>query len=149
MSELAHHGILGQRWGRRRFQNDDGTYTEEGKKRYFGTGKRYRKRIDDIKNDKVGPIEESKRTYKLKKDLHKSSMELEELRQKAAALKEKMNDTQVKLVESMYRDEYVSGRNFAAKALIKLTGDDIGYAEYTNKLLNQYRANPTPPNTYN
>lgn len=149
MSELAHHGILGQRWGRRRFQNDDGTYTEEGKKRYFGTGKRYQKRIDDIKNDRVGPIEESKRTYKIKKDLYKSSKELEELCKKADALKEKMNNTQVKLVESMYRDEYTSGRNFAAKALIKLTGDDIGYAEYTNRLLNQHRANPTPPNTYN
>lgn len=32
--ELYHHGIKGQRWGIRRFQNEDGTYTEEGKKRY-------------------------------------------------------------------------------------------------------------------
>lgn len=31
---LAHHGILGQKWGIRRFQNPDGTLTEEGKKRY-------------------------------------------------------------------------------------------------------------------
>lgn len=31
---LAHHGILGQRWGVRRFQNKDGTYTSAGKKRY-------------------------------------------------------------------------------------------------------------------
>lgn len=31
---LAHHGILGQKWGVRRFQNPDGTLTEEGKKRY-------------------------------------------------------------------------------------------------------------------
>lgn len=32
--ELRHHGILGQKWGVRRFQNKDGTLTEEGKKRY-------------------------------------------------------------------------------------------------------------------
>lgn len=32
-SELKHHGILGQKWGIRRFQNSDGTYTEAGKKR--------------------------------------------------------------------------------------------------------------------
>lgn len=32
--ELYHHGILGQKWGVRRFQNEDGTLTEEGKKRY-------------------------------------------------------------------------------------------------------------------
>lgn len=31
---LAHHGIKGQRWGIRRYQNPDGTLTEAGKKRY-------------------------------------------------------------------------------------------------------------------
>lgn len=31
---LAHHGIKGQRWGIRRYQNLDGSLTEEGKKRY-------------------------------------------------------------------------------------------------------------------
>ena len=34
LKELYHHGIKGQKWGIRRFQNDDGTLTEEGKKRY-------------------------------------------------------------------------------------------------------------------
>lgn len=32
--ELYHHGILGQRWGVRRFQNKDGTLTSAGKQRY-------------------------------------------------------------------------------------------------------------------
>lgn len=31
---LEHHGILGQRWGYRRFQNPDGSLTEAGMKRY-------------------------------------------------------------------------------------------------------------------
>lgn len=31
---LAHHGILGMKWGRRRFQNKDGSLTAEGRKRY-------------------------------------------------------------------------------------------------------------------
>lgn len=33
-SFLAHHGILGQKWGIRRFQKTDGTLTSAGKKRY-------------------------------------------------------------------------------------------------------------------
>lgn len=33
-NELQHHGIKGQKWGRRRFQNLDGSLTEAGKKRY-------------------------------------------------------------------------------------------------------------------
>lgn len=32
--ELYHHGIKGQKWGIRRFQNPDGTLTPDGKKRY-------------------------------------------------------------------------------------------------------------------
>lgn len=32
---LIHFGIKGQKWGVRRFQNEDGTLTEEGKKRYL------------------------------------------------------------------------------------------------------------------
>ena len=31
---IAHHGIKGQKWGVRRFQNPDGSYTEAGRERY-------------------------------------------------------------------------------------------------------------------
>lgn len=33
MDELCHYGIKGQKWGVRRFQNSDGSYTSEGKRR--------------------------------------------------------------------------------------------------------------------
>lgn len=33
-SVLCHHGIKGQKWGVRRFQNPDGTWTSAGKERY-------------------------------------------------------------------------------------------------------------------
>lgn len=32
--ELFHHGIKGQKWGIRRYQNSDGTLTAEGQRRY-------------------------------------------------------------------------------------------------------------------
>ena len=38
MSDLRHHGIKGQKWGVRRFQNSDGSLTAAGRKRY-GDGK--------------------------------------------------------------------------------------------------------------
>jgi len=31
---IAHHGVKGQRWGVRRYQNPDGTLTAKGKKKY-------------------------------------------------------------------------------------------------------------------
>lgn len=37
--ELYHHGILGQKWGQRRFQNEDGSLTPAGRERY-GYGKK-------------------------------------------------------------------------------------------------------------
>lgn len=42
--ELYHHGILGQRWGIRRYQNPDGSLTEAGKKHYAKVETRTKKR---------------------------------------------------------------------------------------------------------
>ena len=44
---LAHHGIKGQKWGVRRFQNPDGSYTSAGKERY---GKYKNLNLKDFKN---------------------------------------------------------------------------------------------------
>lgn len=44
---LAHFGIPGMKWGQRRFQNEDGTYTEEGKRR-----RRLQIRSDDYNRTK-------------------------------------------------------------------------------------------------
>ena len=39
--ELYHHGILGQKWGFRRYQNADGTLTPEGRERMLARARKY------------------------------------------------------------------------------------------------------------
>lgn len=42
---LTHHGILGQKWGVRRFQDKSGRLTAQGKKRYNGSDSDEKKRL--------------------------------------------------------------------------------------------------------
>lgn len=54
-NELAHHGILGMKWGVRRYQNEDGSLTSAGRIRYYGAGgdrKGYYKEIGAAKRYK-------------------------------------------------------------------------------------------------
>lgn len=53
-SYLIHYGIKGQQWGVRRYQNEDGTLTEEGKARYLQSyGDIERKADEDIARAKM------------------------------------------------------------------------------------------------
>ena len=66
--ELYHHGILGQKWGVRRFQNPDGTLTEAGKKRY---GENLRKRSNVEKDIKKGRFDKQAYLNQLKAENEK------------------------------------------------------------------------------
>ena len=54
---LSHHGILGMKWGIRRYQNEDGTLTEAGKQRYH-TDKKFAEKYDadNAKRQKIANI---------------------------------------------------------------------------------------------
>lgn len=64
--DLAHHGIKGQKWGVRRYQNSDGTLTAAGKRRYVKDVKRIE--IGE-KNTKIVNGIRSQHGRKLKKEL--------------------------------------------------------------------------------
>lgn len=46
---LVHYGIKGQRWGIRRYQNEDGSLTDAGRKRYGYTLEEIDKKLTDAK----------------------------------------------------------------------------------------------------
>lgn len=48
---LVHHGIKGQQWGIRRYQNEDGTLTPEGKQRYLDDLKSAKKEFKSARRD--------------------------------------------------------------------------------------------------
>lgn len=67
MSDLQHHGIKGQKWGRRRYQNKDGSLTPAGEKRY-GTKENFEENYDaDVKKSMTNTkkaIDETNKTIK-------------------------------------------------------------------------------------
>ena len=50
INSLAHYGIKGQKWGVRRYQNEDGSYTAEGKERYKRESTRLFKSPESLSN---------------------------------------------------------------------------------------------------
>ena len=62
--EIYHHGIKGQRWGVRRFQNKDGSLTPAGEKRYSDDTDNNTRKKDDNKSTKPSRYDELYERYK-------------------------------------------------------------------------------------
>ena len=104
-NELYHHGILGQRWGVRRYQNEDGSLTSAGRRR-FNKVTKSEKESEKVKKDAL-------RT--LNKDLKKSEKKYVKVTEKF----EKTNDV-------TYEDKakkYLSQSNALKKKIRNIESD--------------------------
>lgn len=112
---LYHHGIKGQKWGVRRFQNHDGGLTAAGRLRYKVKGA-----VDKAKTNHAAKKEEKARIKQIEAERKKPVKYLtdDELRQRKARLQ--MEEDTIKLdkrVSELSQKEISAGKSFINSAM--------------------------------
>ena len=108
-NELNHHGVKGQKWGRRRYQNKDGSLTPEGYKRY-GSVKLVEEEYNRRNEKAVASMKVAKTAADNSKQLTRSAKEISDTRsrknqQKAnKALEEAVRDKARSMSDQELRD---------------------------------------------
>ena len=103
MEELYHHGVKGQRWGFRRYQNADGSLTPAGKKRY-GTKANFEK-VQKAKLVAKGKDPKTIREKAREKANARTEKELAKYRKKAGIKDEQEAKQQKKTIKDFSNEE--------------------------------------------
>lgn len=148
--ELYHHGILGQKWGIRRYQNKDGSLTAEGIKRYR-TDLKFKEKYDKYsakQNEKKAAKAREAEVKRVEKLMNKDTRKLtdEELAERIRRLdlEKRVNDLERSVGSSNFgnqqqRPESSGNKSIdAGKSFIKRAGADL--LSTTTKLAVNYAA---------
>ncbi len=135
-NELYHYGILGQKWGVRRYQNFDGSYTKAGLQRYYKSKDKY---------------ESAKSNYKaIKQDSNYSRYEKKYAKAKIKEAKQRMNKDYKHLKQDMLGDKgkvrYAAGERITEKSAVNQLIAGIASLGYSAAIYG-YNANIIDKNT--
>ena len=121
-NSLEHHGIKGQKWGQRRFQNPDGSYTELGKERRRVGFKEESKKEDDKSENKAEQLPDIKIGGKAYKDMTKKEL-------RAARKRARHNEAERRAQREFNRDKREAIEkgdiSFISKNISRFTNQEI------------------------
>lgn len=129
---LEHHGIKGQKWGVRRYQNEDGTLTDAGKRRQART---YQKELNKLEQDQAMRSARTASLGRYNKQLEDKIKRKEFKGRDATKLKLKQQDATKKMTE--LQKGYTKNQKKLNDLLSKIDADGnyvwrSGYEEYYN-----------------
>ena len=147
---LAHYGVLGQKWGVRRFQNEDGSLTSEGKERYR-TDSKLGNFVRAVSNTRVGQMRAVSRNKGFKKDLKEIKSEYKNQKKEIKEQKKRSfldddfdalreNKQKMKQLKSDFKKTKQEARVSAAEALYPWQSKELNEKIQTGGLKSNLKA---------